>query len=81
MKKIPNLYFQLIFYLDQKRLIVCDIGHELHYKSMWAVHPQEFALGDLEVVILASFAPIPKFDDRFARQNCCGPPPEAIGCT
>ncbi|ESN91276.1 hypothetical protein HELRODRAFT_70460, partial [Helobdella robusta] len=23
-----------------------------------------------------SFAPIPKFDDRFARQNRCGPPPE-----
>ncbi|PLB42934.1 hypothetical protein P170DRAFT_371022, partial [Aspergillus steynii IBT 23096] len=23
-----------------------------------------------------SFAPIPKFDDRFARQNRCEPPPE-----
>ncbi|PLB42942.1 hypothetical protein P170DRAFT_451505 [Aspergillus steynii IBT 23096] len=24
----------------------------------------------------SSFAPIPKFDDRFARQNRCEPPPE-----
>ncbi|PKX89132.1 hypothetical protein P174DRAFT_464833 [Aspergillus novofumigatus IBT 16806] len=28
------------------------------------------------IKLIRSFAPIPKFDDRFARQNRCEPPPE-----